>query len=158
MPDLICPITGEVINLADVDAMIDCLERVQERDRELYNAKLQLRQALAVLAIGHAKTRRVRGQRRRCKVEMPDDHYNQTKLREAYHAFPAIRDEFLRISELSVRLREWKKALAESGPPEFETFKKMVLAANEGPQGLPRVTIDILTQSTRESVRTEELF
>lgn len=140
--EIVDPTTGELVDLADADQLIDCLERIERRDSILYSAKLRVRMAIAALSEGDAKTRRVRGRRRRAKLEMPEANWNQGKLKEAYHSFPQFRDEFLSIASLRVKLREFKKAENESGPPDFSMFRDMVAGAEVPSTAPPRVTIE----------------
>ena len=140
--DLIDPTTGEVVDPTDPDALVDAFERIEKRCRVFNEARRRMASALADLTEGDKKTRRVRGQSRVAKVTMPDDYWNQAILKEAWHAYPALRDEVLSIDRIRVKKREWKKAEGTSGPKDFETFKGMVAQANAGPSGAPRVSIE----------------
>lgn len=143
--ELLDPSTGEVIDLSDVDAMAAAFERCKRIADQHYAARNMLGNALAALADGgdtKTKTRRVRGQRYRVKVEMPDDGWDQSMLREAWHSYPQHRESCLKIGTINVGLREWKKLTAESGPPDFELFRDMVRRANRGPSGNPRITVE----------------
>lgn len=140
--EFIDPLTGEVIDLTDADALIDCFERIKAQDSAIYVAKQIVQRAIANLSEGTAKTRRVRGHRRRAKVEMPDAGWDQSKLKEAYNAYPQFRDELLSISSLRVKLREFKKVVNEKGPEDFQCFKGIVQAAELPPSGTPRVTVE----------------
>jgi len=140
--DVIDPTTGEVVDPTDPDALVDAYDRIDKRCKVFNEARRRIAAAIAELTEGPKKTRRVRGQRRVAKVAMPDDYWNQSILKEAWHAYPDLRDEFLAIERIRVKKREWKKAEGTSGPKDFETFKGMVAQANVGPSGAPRVSIE----------------
>lgn len=142
-PSLIaCPLTCEVIDTTDVDALIDCYERVSRLDAKLYDAKVAIRHALADMTEGDAKTRRVRGKRRQAKVEFPSDSWDQSILRQAWQTYPQFRDEFLKIGTITPKAVECRKLAGTSGPAAFESFRDMVTKANRGSLGLPTITIE----------------
>ena len=137
------PSTGEVVDATDVDALVDAWERMREQESLNRAFRYALATALCALTTDtETKTRRVRGNRRRCVVKMPDDVWEQGRLKEAWFAYPQFRDEFLAIDRIRPRLREVKKLLAEAGPPDFEAFKVLVRAADLGPHGSPSVTVE----------------
>jgi hypothetical protein len=127
-----------------VDKLIDAYEHYDQAERDARNSRIQIAAALAARSrqTGGCRTARVRGERRRVKIEFPDDSWDQSRLKEAYYAYPQFRDEFLTIASIRVRLREYGKAVRESGPEAFETFKGMLVAANRGAKGLPRIVIE----------------
>jgi hypothetical protein len=127
-----------------VDELIDAYEHYDQAEKGARNSRVQIAAALAARSpqTGGCRTARVRGDRRRAKIEFPEDSWNQSTLKEAYYAYPQFRDEFLTIASLRVRLREYGKAVRESGPEAFETFKGMLVAANRGAHGLPRIVIE----------------
>lgn len=129
------PTTGELVNNQDVDALIDAYERIDKHDKEVYAAKRAIKLALAALTTGDAKTRRVRGESgRHAVVSMPDDSWDQSKLKEAWNSYPKYREEFLAIAELRVKMREFKKTLSTASDDEaFLQFRRMLFAANKGP-------------------------
>lgn len=141
--ELIDLITGEVIQSDDADALITSFERIKAQADKFYAQEKRIRLAIGRLTEGEAKTRRIRGKLRAAKVEMPDDYWSQPILKEAWYSYPALRDEFLRIDAVAVKLREWKKLKETSGEPNLETFKKMLTSANLGAAGgTPRVTVE----------------
>lgn len=141
---IIDPTTGELVELHDVDQLIDCLERVEAHDRLIYSIKSQVKQAIAALADrkDDAKTVRVRGHRRRAKIEFPGTTWDNSKLKEAWHSYPNLRDQALRIEKIAPMLREVNKMRGESGPPDFEQFKRMILGAEKPSTANPTVTIE----------------
>lgn len=140
------PITGELVDVNDADSLIDAYQRLDAHDKEVYAAKRAIKLAIAALTTGEAKTRRVRGESgRNAVVTMPDDSWDQSKLKEAWNSYPKFRDEFLAISELRVQMREFKKTLNTSSSDEaFSQFQKMLIAANKGPSpgATPSVKIE----------------
>jgi hypothetical protein len=135
---------GAPVNELTVDELLDLYQHYSEAETAARNSRIKVAAALAARSPQQAgcRTTRVRGDRRRAKIEWPDDSWDQSRLREAWNAYPTFRDEFLTIATLRVRLREYGKALRESGPESFETFKGMLTAANRGPQGILRIVIE----------------
>jgi hypothetical protein len=140
--ELVDPTTGEILDLADADTLISSFERVSIQANVFWEAKRKIAHAIAKLTEGEAKTRRVRGKERGAKVEMPDDAWVQSILKEVWNAYPKLRDDYLRIESVGVKLREWKKLKETSGEPDLEQLKKMLAQANMGPTGTPRVTVE----------------
>lgn len=136
------PTTGELVPCGDIDQLIDAYERIDGRDKELYAAKSAVKQALLRLTEGDTKTRRIQGHRRKAVLTLPADKWHQEKLKEAWNAFPHLRDQCLKIGTISVALMEFKKLLGTSGTPDVNTFRDMLAAANEGPSGLPSVKVE----------------
>lgn len=136
------PITGELLDPADIDSLIDAYERIDARDKQHYAAKLAIRQALASRTEGDAKTRRVQGHRRKAIVEMPSDSWDQAKLKQIWELYPDLREQCLKIDSIGVKLREYKKLVNTSGTPEFQAFRDNVTAANKGQTGTPTVKIE----------------
>ncbi len=137
-------LTGARVNELTADELLDLYQHYAEAETAARNSRIKIAAALAARSPRQdgCRTTRVRGDRRRAKIEWPDDAWEQGRLKEAYHAYPQFRDEFLTIATLRVRLREYGKALRESGPADFQTFKGMLAAANRGPQGIPRIMIE----------------
>lgn len=141
--EILDPQTGEIVEAGDADQLIDAWDRLKEMEAACRDFKTALATALCALTTDfETKTRRVRGQRRRAKIEMPDSSWEQSRLKEAWFAYPQYRDEFLTIATLRPKLLEVKKMLSEVGGLEFETFKKLLLSADLGPRGLPSVTVE----------------
>lgn len=136
------PSTGEIISLADVDAMIDAYERIKQINDQAYACQVQLRNALAALTEGDTKTRRVRGKRRAAKIEMPGDSYDQKALKHIWESFPQLRDECLKIDTIGIKSREYKKIVGTTGEGEFNDFRDLLTKANRGPTGTASVTIE----------------
>ena len=141
--EILDPLTGEIVESGDADQLIDAWDRLKEMEAACRAFKTALATALAALAPDcEAKTRRVRGQRRRCKIEMPDSSWEQSRLKEAWESYPQFRDELLTINSLRVRMREYNKILNEKGPSDWESFRAIIISADRGPQGLPAVTVE----------------
>ena len=141
MSDLVLP-DGEVIDDTDADALIAAYEYADELDRTIYSRKNALRAAIGSLAKGDTKTRRVRGLSRRCKVTMPDNKLDQSRLKSAWNAYPQFRDEVLKIGVIDLKAREWSKRECESGPHDWMQFRKMISEAILPPVGLPKIEIE----------------
>lgn len=142
--EIIDPFEGQFVRVSDADSLAEAIIRIREYKDQLYTFERLTKDAIVRLTDPNAttKTRRVRGERHRIKVEMPGTSWDQSKLKEAYHAFPQHRDSCLGISSLAVKLREFNKIRNETGPADFETFKAMVLAAEREPTASPTITVE----------------
>lgn len=136
------PTTGEVIDPRNVDQMVEAYARLDALHREVGEALRSIRSALGELSNGDARTRRVRGDHHRVRLEMPDPTWDQKKLRQAWDEFPKLAQEFIRIAQFAPKLREVKKAENESGSPEFTSFRDLLMSAKEPSTAPPRVYLE----------------
>ena len=136
------PLTGELVSTDDVDGMIDFYERVMLLEKELRAAKVQLQRAFAAHSKGVARTRRVEGERRKVRIELPGPGWDQPRLKEAWGAYPRFRVPYLRVDAVGVNLREYKKLIETTGPGDLMAFKSLVSAARKPSTGNPRVAIE----------------
>ena len=136
------PLTGELIDANDVDALITLFEQLKANMDAIATAKGLICQALAAKTEGDTKTRRIVGKTRAAKVEMPSTKWDNSKLKEAYHAYPGFRDLYLRIAKIEPDLRQVNKLRNTSGPADLELFKKIVLSAESPPTANPSITIE----------------
>lgn len=137
------PITGAVVDLKDIDSVIRAAVECKALKSDLESFDRLIRMTAVGFTKGTAKTRRIQGKTLRAKVEMPDDSWDQSILKEAWNAYPKHREQYLRISRVDPQLREVKKLRELStDDPAFDSFKTMIERANQGPQGTPRVTIE----------------
>ena len=143
-------VQGELIATDDTDGLIEAYEQLDATIRQLFHSKNEIRMAIGLMALGDAKTQRVRGHRRVCVVERPDDRWIQSELKAIRQAYPQFAGEFLRVAELAVNKKEWKKAQQTSGPEDFEAFKRRFASANQGPCGLPRIVVEPTKQRTEQ--------
>ncbi len=139
--EIVCRATGQVLDDQDVDVLLDHWEFLRARKAEIELTLAAITAAVASRAQGHGKTLRVRGERRRVKVELPGDHFNQGKLKGIYESFLWAK-EYLRIDRLAVNLVEYKKLLNETGNGPFMRFREELVSANEGPKGSPRLVLE----------------
>ena len=140
--EIMDPLTGEVIDARDIDALLEAYGRVRSHRSCLEAFQRVLAEVITGHTTGDAKTRRIRGQRLRAKVEMPGDSWDGGLLRLAWEAHPELAPEVLKIERVGVRLREWAKWQQEAGPEDFERLKAMITKANRGPTGTPTITIE----------------
>jgi hypothetical protein len=135
-----------VVNLEElsVDQLIDAYQFHANEERMAREFKHKIAALLAAKAPRDpdCRTARVRGEQFRAKIEFPADAWGQSKLKEAYNAYPQYRDEFLVIERLKVKLREYDKAIRETGPEPFQQFVQMLKSANRGPQGPAKITVE----------------
>lgn len=150
---IIDPTTGEVIDPKNVDQLAEAYAKIDALAREYGEALRAIRTALGELSEGDARTRRVRGEHHRVKLEMQPPNWNQKKLREAWDGFPKLAEEFIRIERFAPKLREVKKLDSESGNESFEIFKALILSAEEPSTSPPRVVLE--TDSEAEKSEQE---
>jgi hypothetical protein len=127
-----------------VDQLITEHQQHEFDEKSARARKLLVAAELALLApqTDSCRTVRLRGEHLRVKLEYAELGFDQARLKEAWHAYPKLRDEFLTISSLRVRLREFKKATHTSGPADFQVFLGMLKDAKREPAGMPRIVIE----------------
>jgi hypothetical protein len=137
-------LTPEWLQKTSNDHLIDAYENLHAQENKLRGMRIEIARTLASRAPSEtgAKTTRIRGERRRAKIEWPDDSWDQGLLKQAWHGFPDLRNQYLAIDKIRPQLIEVRKMQNESGPETFEAFKATVLSANRGPQGVPRIVIE----------------
>jgi hypothetical protein len=141
--DFTDPTTDEIVDLADADAVIESLARIDAVAAELRHSRDVLVRALCVLSGGAAgKTVRVEGRKRVAKLTFHGEGWNQADLKAVWDNFPAYRDRFLRLDKVAVNLTEFKKAVKTSGPPEFTECVNRLLGAARPSSRPPTVTIE----------------
>lgn len=136
------PLTGEIVRTDDIDGLIEMFERLDRENKRVYYTLCRIREAIGKLTEGDAVTRRLKGKRKAAKVVMPDVKWDSSIVRECWESYPAIRDQYLKIESIGVRMREYQKLVNTSGVPEIETFRNMLTAACKGRVGLPTVTVE----------------
>lgn len=143
--EIVCPLTGEVVSISDVDALADMYERLDKQNKRLYAAICRVRNALADLTEGDAATRRLRGKRRQVKVTMPSVKFEQSVLKALWESHPDLAHEFMRISQVDVKLREFNKLEnMTSDDPAFVYFRDTLTKACRGRDGLPSVAVEMI--------------
>lgn len=138
------PISGATIDLQSVDSLLEHFAILNEMNKQVYATLNVLRERIGAMTDGTNKTRRLVGSQLRVKVEMPSDSWNNAKLKEAWNAYPAFAGDYLKISAVDPQIREVNKlkTMTVVDNPAFEVFRDIVLGANQGPTGLPKVTIE----------------
>lgn len=139
------PLTGNVVAVGDIDGLADLFEKLVAVEDRIFLAKRDIKSALLAwtsLEGIDTKTRRIRGTRRRIKLEMPGPGWEQSILKEAWNAYPVLRDELLRVEKIAVKLREFGKVSNEAGPADFQQFVAMVKSAERSPSGMPSVSVE----------------
>lgn len=142
MHQVMNPLNGEVVELNDVDGLIDMLERLDEVNKNIYATMMRIRETLFGMTEGDAKTRRVRGERRSIKFTCPAESFTQADLKALWEAYPDLRDQYLKIAEIGVQLREYKKLVGTSGGERFTEFRDKLTKANRGIVGTPSFEIE----------------
>lgn len=141
--EIICPLTGEIVELSDVDGLAEMYERLDKHNKQIYAVLIKLRQSLFDLTEGDAATRRIRGRRRQVKVTMPSVKFEQSVLKALWESHPDLAHEFMRISQVDVKLREFNKLEnMTSDDPAFVYFRDTLTNACRGRDGLPSVAVE----------------
>jgi hypothetical protein len=141
VPDIVLP-DGEVIRDTDVDTMADAYRYLGAQIGRCQVARQRIAHALASLSPGDQKTRRVRGQRLRVKIEMPDPTWDAAALRHLWGAYPDWAPQYLTITGFRPVAKELKKLENEAGPVEFACFRAELFQARRPPTGAPRITVE----------------
>lgn len=138
-----CPLTGEIVEPDDVDTLIDTYERLKLKNDQIYAVMLKIRLALAAQTEGDAVTRRVVGKRRRAKVTMSDEQFDQSVLKELWNSHEELARQYMKIASLSVAMREYRKlANTSSNQPDFVFFRDAMTRANRGRTGTPTIAVE----------------
>lgn len=136
------PLDGRPVHADNVDELVDALEQAEQAGRALQAWRDELKGSLAALCDGEARTQRLRGGRRAVRIVAPPPKLDYSILREAWNSFPRLRDDFLRIERLSVKTREFKKAVSTNGPADFTSCIAMIRSAIRKSSALPSVVIE----------------
>lgn len=149
---IICPMSGEVIEPDDVDALWQMYDRCKKMADVLESAIQVARGCFGKLtAGGDGGTRRARGEKFVIKVEYPSTEFNNSKLKELWDATPPkMRDEILRVEKVGVNKTELKKALNTSGNPGYEAFVKAVKMAEFMPNRAPTIKLEKVVEDLSE--------
>jgi hypothetical protein len=137
------PITGELIDPENVDQMLDRLEAITAQSDLFYAVVKRLRLAIAAKTSGDSATRRIVGARRRAKVTLSEEIFDQSVLRELFNSHPQYAKQYLKVAMVGVQLREYRKLEnTSSDQADFNFFRSGLIAANKGRIGLPRVELE----------------
>ena len=84
--EIMCPLTGELIERDDVDGLLDLYERLKQVNDQVYATLIQIRNTLYEQTEGDAATRRIQGRRRAAKLELPSVSFEQSILKELWNS------------------------------------------------------------------------
>ena len=140
--DVMNPFTGEMTRLDDIDGLITLYEGLDEVNKQANAVMVRVREVLAAKAEGDSKTRRVCGEHRKAKLEFPSESFTQRDLRTIWEEFPDLRDQVLKIDEIGVSLREYRKLVNTSGGERFTEFRDRLTRACKGCVGLPTLKVE----------------
>lgn len=141
--EIMCPLTGELIAVTDVDGLCEMYEQLKPKNDAIYATMCAIRRALADLTTGDAATRRVRGEKHVAKIELSAVSFEQTVLKKLWESYPELAPEFLKIESIGVKMAEYKKLEnTASDNPQFSQFRDSLTKANQGRNGLPKLTIE----------------
>lgn len=144
-PLLFNPKTSKPINPHDIDGLIDGLEEVKKSLAMVFNHKDVIEAALCKHAEGlKTKTRRVQGEHRIARIEMPSERQNGGRLKAIAESkeFKLIWPQFIRIKEYGIKMREFNKAKNTKGTEEWNAYRDAVNSAILEPTAKPRVVIE----------------
>ena len=140
--ELLDPVTQEIIDLNSLDEMVDAYRRLKPQMEKIQNSMYILRKSIGAMTQGETKTRRVRSDRYKVKVELPSTTFEQSMLKEAWNPYPIYREDYLKIDTIGVKRRELDKMRGTTGSDAFGSFRKMVLDAERESWQAPTVTIE----------------
>ena len=137
------PMTMSLCDTNDIDSLIHACVDAKQQLADLHCFEDTIRRRLGECAKGDTKTRRVQGKTLRAKIEMPDENWDQTILKEAWQSYEKFRESYLKIGTINVQKREFNKLTEMStDDPAFGQFKSMLEAAVRPATGAPRVTLE----------------
>lgn len=134
------PQTGEVLDT--VDKLLEAHQRWEGVAKMAYATKQLIASELGARAPGDSRTRRLRGEQYRARLEFPDPVDDQAKLRKVLAKWPDLARTYLTYTGLRPVAKEVKKLEKETGPPRFEEFKAALLAAKKPSTAAPKVVIE----------------
>ena len=143
-PDFVIhPRTKEKIMSDDIDGLADLYESVTQQQRQIKELVRTIKIFFVAATDTEAKTRYLKGDRRKVKIEMPGPNWNQGLLKDAWENpdYAECREEVLKIDRIGVKLREFKKAVKTSGSESWTKFRDEVQAAKEEPTRSPTVSV-----------------
>ncbi len=142
-PLLFNPETGKRLDPDDPDALIDALEIVKRNLSMCFDHKGAIEEALfARVSKLTTKTRRVKGDRRVARIEMPDRKQDSARLKVIVEKYKVIWPQFIRVATYSIKMREFKKALNTEGNETWNDYRDAVKTAILEPTAKPMVIIE----------------
>lgn len=139
------PLTGELINTDDIDALIAAAIEVKSLLVELRFFGQNLRNKALELSEGDKKTRRLRGKTMTAKLENCGSVYPVGSiLKEAWLSYPQYREQYMRIDNIALKLVEFNKlAQTTTDDKAFQSFKDMLeRAVSTGSPVTPSITLE----------------
>lgn len=139
------PMTGELIDTNDIDALIGAAVEVKSLLTELGFFGNTLRKKALTLAEGEKKTRRLRGKTKEAKLENCGSVYPVGSiLKEAWTSYPQFRNQYMRIDGIALKLTEFNKlAGMTTDDKSFQSFKDMLeRAVSTGSPVTPSITLE----------------
>ena len=111
--------------------------------RQVREMRSRLARAIQDRTIGQdGKTRRLRGDKYRLKVVMPDTHWDQTLLKALWRDQYLLATKYLRIERLAPQRIEVKKLRNEAGGEGFAQFRAALLSAESESTANPYITLE----------------
>jgi len=137
------PLTGEVVDALDVEAMIAALSVVKQQIDDLKNYKVLLESRVSHETPGAAPTEHVLRGRWKATVKHPQPGWDKPKLKRIWAAYAdnPHRETLLRIEGVAVNMRDFNVALKTSGDEGFTHMVDAIKDARTEPSGMPRVEV-----------------
>lgn len=140
---LMNPNTGKRVDPDDIDGLIDALEIVKQHMTRVFTHKAVLEEALfARVSELKTKTRRVKGERRKVRIEMPSDRQDNDRLKVIVEKYKVIWPQLIRVATYSIKMREFKKALNTEGNEAWNEYRDAVKTAILEPTAKPKFIIE----------------
>jgi hypothetical protein len=136
------PFRRDAKDCQTVDQLLRLLQQLKHDQQELRACECMVRTELASRCQGDGKTRRIRGDELEAKVVMPNDHWQQTVLKQCAKTDAELSAVYLRIATYAPNLVEVKKMEGTTGNDRFESFKHLLLSARGPSNSPPTVTLE----------------
>lgn len=147
------PFTGECFDRSNIDELINAYDAYSLAKKEIDNFGGIIRTAMLELTAdlpADQATRRLMGDERKAKLELADFRWDYKILFEAWSGFPKVAPSYLTLTQgIKPQLREVKKLIDLSenkqiskGSADVNSFAKILISANRGREGLPKITIE----------------
>lgn len=144
-PLLFNPMTKKPIDPNDIDGLIDGLAQVKKMMSMIYDHKDLIEATLCKHAEEFkTKTRRVQGEHRIARIEMPSDRQDNATLKRIAESrkFKLIWPQLIRVSTYAIKMREFNKAKNTKGTEGWNAYRDAVKSAILEPIAKPRVIIE----------------
>lgn len=138
------PLSGEIYDDAPVDRLVELYLYAKNMRQQFSDFEDSLRRKMGSMAEGNAKTRRLAGETRLVKIEMPSDRWSNSILKPLWldERFDLFRDDYLRIDTIAPQLTEVKKLMSTTCQGLLATFRDEIARARLPATAAPVITVE----------------